>query len=61
MPASDEDTQTQMSDVLRTNGITLTEPDREENIPSDAEVVVIGNAIKRGNPEVEEVLNRKLY
>ena len=32
----------------------------EENIPSDAEVVVIGNAMKRGNPEVEAVLNRKL-
>ena len=31
-----------------------------ENIPADADVVVIGNAIKRGNPEVEAVLNRKL-
>ena len=24
-------------------------------------MIVIGNAIKRGNPEVEAVLNRKLY
>ena len=30
-------------------------------IPGDAEIVVIGNAMKRGNPEVEAVLNRKLY
>ena len=30
-------------------------------MPDDADVVVIGNAIKRGNPEVEAVLNRKLY
>ena len=29
--------------------------------PTDADVIVIGNAIKRGNPEVEAVLNRKLY
>jgi UDP-N-acetylmuramate: L-alanyl-gamma-D-glutamyl-meso-diaminopimelate ligase len=34
---------------------------RPENLPADAEVIVVGNAIKRGNPEVEEVLNRKLY
>src|SRR6185436_10565684 len=34
---------------------------RPENIPEDAEIVVIGNAMKRGNPEVEAVLNRKLY
>src|SRR5438046_7448825 len=32
-----------------------------ENIPANADVVVIGNAIKRGNPEVEAVLNRKLF
>jgi UDP-N-acetylmuramate: L-alanyl-gamma-D-glutamyl-meso-diaminopimelate ligase len=30
-------------------------------LPDDAEVVVIVNAIKRCNPEVEAVLNRKLY
>ena len=34
---------------------------RAENIPAKADVIVIGNAIKRGNPEVEAVLNRKLY
>ncbi|MGI8956570.1 MAG: UDP-N-acetylmuramate:L-alanyl-gamma-D-glutamyl-meso-diaminopimelate ligase [Chthoniobacterales bacterium] len=58
---SDENVYPPMSDFLRTKGITLTEPYRAENIPSDAEVVVIGNALKRGNPEVEAVLNRKLY
>jgi len=34
---------------------------RAENIPADVDVVVIGNAIKRGNPEVEATLNRKLF
>ncbi|CAN5580581.1 UDP-N-acetylmuramate:L-alanyl-gamma-D-glutamyl-meso-diaminopimelate ligase [soil metagenome] len=58
---SDEKVYPPMSDFLRTRGIPLTEPYGAENIPDDAEVVVIGNAIKRGNPEVEAVLNRKLY
>ena len=41
--------------------MTITSGYRAENIPADADVVVIGNAMKRGNPEVEAVLNRKLY
>ena len=40
--------------------LVLKEGYRAENIPADADVVVIGNAMKRGNPEVEAVLNRKL-
>jgi UDP-N-acetylmuramate: L-alanyl-gamma-D-glutamyl-meso-diaminopimelate ligase len=34
---------------------------RAENIPADADLIVVGNALSRGNPEVEAVLNRKLY
>ncbi len=49
-----------MSDFLRGQGITLSEGYREENIPADAEVVIIGNAISRGNPEAEAALDRKL-
>src|SRR5947199_2542464 len=49
-----------MSIFLEKKGIALKEGYRAENIPRDAEVVVIGNAMKRGNPEVEAVLNRKL-
>ncbi len=58
---SDEKVYPPMSDFLREKGIPLTEPYRAKNLPNDAEIVVIGNAIKRGNPEVEAVLNRKLY
>ncbi|MBA3831007.1 MAG: UDP-N-acetylmuramate:L-alanyl-gamma-D-glutamyl-meso-diaminopimelate ligase [Chthoniobacterales bacterium] len=58
---SDEKVYPPMSDFLRAKGIALTEPYRAENLPNDADIVVIGNAIKRGNPEVEAVLNRKLY
>ena len=59
---SDERVYPPMSDFLRAKGIALREPYRAENLPDDpTAVVVIGNVIKRGNPEVEAVLNRKLY
>ncbi len=59
---SDERVYPPMSDFLRNKGITLKEPYQAENLPEDPEtVIVIGNAMKRGNPEVEAVLKRKLY
>jgi UDP-N-acetylmuramate: L-alanyl-gamma-D-glutamyl-meso-diaminopimelate ligase len=57
---SDENVYPPMSTFLQEKGISLKEGYRAENIPADADVVVIGNAMKRGNPEVEAVLNRKL-
>ena len=57
---SDENVYTPMSIFLEKKGIALKEGYRAENIPADADVVVIGNAIKRGNSEVEVVLSRKL-
>src|ERR1043166_4692705 len=57
---SDENIYPPMSILLEKKGIALKEGYRAENIPADADVVVVGNAIKRGNPEVEAVLNRKL-
>ena len=50
-----------MSTFLESKGVALSSGYRPENIPADAEVIVIGNAMTRGNPEVEAVLNRKLY
>src|SRR5438270_10396489 len=58
---SDESVYPPMSTFLREHEIDLSEGYRAENIPADADVVVIGNAMKRGNPEVEAILNRKLY
>ena len=57
---SDENVYPPMSTFLQEKGISLKEGYRAENIPAEADVVVIGNAMKRGNPEVEAVLNRKL-
>lgn len=58
---SDESVYPPMSTFLEQSGIKLHQGYAKENIPADAEVVVIGNAMKRGNPEVEAVLNRKLF
>jgi len=58
---SDENIYPPMSIFLEKKGIALKEGYRAENIPADVDVVVVGNAIKRGNPEVEAVLNRKLF
>jgi UDP-N-acetylmuramate: L-alanyl-gamma-D-glutamyl-meso-diaminopimelate ligase len=57
---SDEDVYPPMSLFLKEKGIAPKEGYRAENIPSDTDVVVIGNVIRRGNPEAEAVLSRKL-
>jgi UDP-N-acetylmuramate: L-alanyl-gamma-D-glutamyl-meso-diaminopimelate ligase len=58
---SDEGIYPPMSTFLESRGVTLAQGFRPENIPADVDIVVIGNAMKRGNPEVEAVLSRKLY
>lgn len=49
-----------MSTQLEQLGITLSEGYREENIRRDADVQVVGNAMSRGNPITEAVLNENL-
>jgi len=58
---SDETVYPPMSTFLEKKGIALKEGFRPDNIPDDVDVIVIGNAMKRGNPEVEAILNRKLF
>jgi hypothetical protein len=58
---SDENVYEPMKSFLAEKSIAIREGYRPENIPADADVIVVGNTIKRGNPEVEAVLNRKLY
>lgn len=57
---SDANVYPPMSTFLEGKGIKIKSGFRAENIPTDADFVVIGNAMSRGNPEVEEVLNRKV-
>jgi len=58
---SDENVYPPMSTFLASKGVEITKGFKPENIPATADLIVIGNAMKRGNPEVEAVLDRKLY
>lgn len=49
-----------MSDALRAAGIDLIEGFGLEQLDLQPDVWVIGNAISRGNPLLEEILNRRL-
>lgn len=57
---SDQKVYPPMSDVLREAGITLTEGYKAENLPKNADLYIVGNAISRGNEELETLLERKL-
>jgi UDP-N-acetylmuramate: L-alanyl-gamma-D-glutamyl-meso-diaminopimelate ligase len=57
---SDQDVYPPMSDFLAAEGIRAFAGYRAEQITADLDFVVIGNAVSRGNPEVETVLDRKI-
>lgn len=57
---SDQNVYPPMSTQLQQQGIILMEGYRAENLDSKPDLVIIGNALSRGNPEVEAVLNRGL-
>ncbi|MFN7979401.1 MAG: UDP-N-acetylmuramate:L-alanyl-gamma-D-glutamyl-meso-diaminopimelate ligase [Vicinamibacterales bacterium] len=49
-----------MSDFLRAEGITLLDGYDADHVQGAIDVVVVGNAISRGNPELEAVLDRSI-
>lgn len=49
-----------MSDQLQQAGIPLIEGYAAADLPADCDLVIIGNALSRGNPAVEAVLDRGL-
>jgi len=49
-----------MSTILEEAGIEIYSGYKAENLPAGADMIVVGNAISRGNPEVEAVLEKKL-
>ena len=49
-----------MSDLLRSLGIPILETFSEANLSPTPDLVVIGNALSRGNPEVECVLDERI-
>ncbi len=57
---SDEHVYPPMSDFLAAEGITVLEGYRLEHVAGALDLVVVGNAISRGNAELEAVLDRNL-
>lgn len=55
---SDANTYPPMSTQLESLGITLFEGYAATNVPQNADLVVVGNTISRGNPELEHVLDK---
>ena len=49
-----------MSDLLRALGIKVMEPYAEANLEPRPDLVVVGNALSRGNPEVERILDERI-
>ena len=57
---SDQDVYPPMSDFLAAESVPALSGYLAEHITSDLDLVIVGNAISRGNPELEEVLDRKV-
>src|ERR1700743_2341546 len=49
-----------MSDLLETMGIPVMEPYAESNLTPRPDLVIVGNAISRGNVELEYVLDQRI-
>lgn len=56
---SDERAYPPMSTRLEREGIRVLTPFRAENLPVHCDAVVVGNAVSRGNPELEAALDRR--
>lgn len=57
---SDQAVYPPMSDFLAREGIRTLDGYRAEHVAGPLDLVIVGNAISRGNPELEVVLDRKL-
>src|SRR5579875_1086091 len=57
---SDQAAYPPMSDLLRSLRIPVAEPFSEENLKPHPDLVIIGNAISRGNVELEYVLDQRI-
>lgn len=58
---SDEKIYPPMSHFLRDKGIPLAEGYRPANLDPRPDLVIVGNAISRGNPELEHALDQRLF
>ncbi|MBV9643851.1 MAG: UDP-N-acetylmuramate:L-alanyl-gamma-D-glutamyl-meso-diaminopimelate ligase [Verrucomicrobia bacterium] len=57
---SDDNAYPPMSTFLEGKGIKISDGFTPENIPAEVDLVIVGNALCRGNPELEAVLDQRL-
>jgi UDP-N-acetylmuramate: L-alanyl-gamma-D-glutamyl-meso-diaminopimelate ligase len=57
---SDANAYPPMSTQLAEQGITCLQGYRAEHIAPDTDCVIVGNALSRGNPAIEHILNRRI-
>lgn len=57
---SDQNVYPPMSDFLAAEGIPIMTGFSADHITADVDLVVVGNAVSRGNPELEDVLEKKI-
>jgi len=57
---SDQNVYPPMSTILQGAGIPIFSPYSADNLSSKPELVIVGNAISRGNPEAEAVLSQSI-
>jgi UDP-N-acetylmuramate: L-alanyl-gamma-D-glutamyl-meso-diaminopimelate ligase len=57
---SDENVYPPMSTLLEQLGVTVYQGYRPENLQPPPDMAVVGNALSRGNPEIEYMLNAKI-
>lgn len=58
---SDDNVYPPMSTFLENKGIPIMSGYRPENLPTHDAILVVGNAIRRGNPELESALDAKRF
>ena len=57
---SDQAVYPPMSDFLRDQGVIFHEGYAEKNLTPKPDLAIVGNALSRGNPELEAVLNHRI-
>jgi UDP-N-acetylmuramate: L-alanyl-gamma-D-glutamyl-meso-diaminopimelate ligase len=58
---SDENVYPPISTFLEEKGIKIMSGYKPENLPAEDVILVVGNTIKRGNPELEAAMEAKRY
>ncbi len=57
---SDQNVYPPMSDILREQGVEIRIGYKKDNISDNPDLVIVGNAVSRNNPEVEALLDSKI-